>query len=259
MTVMPAIFVSHGAPTIVLETGRTPDFLRTLGDQLPRPRAILCVSAHWETEQPMLSGNPKPPTIHDFYGFPQALYELQYTAPGDPALARQTQSVLQAAGFDAAIHPTRGLDHGAWSPLMLAYPRADIPVVQLSVQPQRDAAHHLALGRALRPLRNDGVMIVGSGSATHNLREIRGMAANAAPPPWVLDFEAWLTDAVTGGDIDAITHYAERAPNAQRNHPTPEHFLPLVVAMGAASNPAARVLHQNFNFAVLSMAAYAWE
>lgn len=259
MAPLPTVFVSHGAPTLVIESNRTSDFLRTLGQQVPRPRAVLCVSAHWESDQPLLSGSARPPTIHDFYGFPDALYEMSYPAPGDAALARRTQALLRDAGFAADIHPTRGLDHGAWVPLKLAYPDGDIPVVQLSVQPQRDAAHHLALGRALRPLRDDGVLILGSGSATHNLREIRGMAPNAAPPPWVLEFEAWLTHAVTGGDADGITHYLERAPHALRNHPTPEHFLPLVVAMGAGSTPVGRVLHQDFNFAVLSMAAYAWE
>jgi 4,5-DOPA dioxygenase extradiol len=255
---IPSIFVSHGAPTLVTDSGRTADFFRALGGQLPRPRAILCVSAHWETAQPALTGNPQPPTIHDFYGFPQNLYDLHYNAPGDPALAARAAELLAAAGFSASVHPQRGLDHGAWVPLMLSYPQADVPVVQLSVQPQRDARHHYELGRALRPLRDDGVLVFASGAATHNLREFRGQPMNAAPPAYVLDFEAWLTDAVTSGNVDALLDYAARAPHATRNHPTPEHFLPLFVALGAAADPKAQVLHQNFNYGILSMAAYSW-
>lgn len=254
---MPAVFVSHGAPTLVTDRSRTTDFLREFAARVPTPRAILCVSAHWETAQPTLSAAGHPETIHDFYGFPEDLYALRYPCPGDPALAEQARELITAAGFDAHTHPTRGLDHGAWVPLSLAYPAATIPVVQLSVQPQRDAQHHIALGAALRPLRSD-VLIFCSGSATHNLREFHGQALNAAPPQYVLEFDAWLNDAVTHGDVDALVDYPTRAPHAQRNHPTPEHFLPLHVALGAADNPVGHVLHQEFNYGILSMAAFAW-
>lgn len=256
MTV-PSVFISHGAPTLVADHSRTVDFFRELAARLPRPRAVLCVSAHWETAQPTLSAAERPETIHDFHGFPPELYELAYACPGDPALARQAHGLLAAAGFDAQTHPSRGLDHGAWVPLSLAYPDADIPVVQLSVQPQRDAAHHVALGAALKPLRSD-VLIFCSGSATHNLREFRGQPLNAAPPPYVLEFDAWLMDAVTHGDTAALVDYAARAPHARLNHPTPEHFLPLHVALGAADNAAGHALHHEFNYGILSMAAFAW-
>ncbi|MBI3774346.1 MAG: dioxygenase [Gammaproteobacteria bacterium] len=259
MTAMPTIFVSHGAPTLVTDRGRTPDFLRALSQALPRPSAILCVSAHWETEQPMLTSSPAPPTIHDFFGFPQELYTLHYAAPGDPALALRAQTLLTAAGLHASLHPQRGLDHGAWVPLLLAFPQADIPVVQLSVQPQRDAAHHFALGRALRPLRDAGVLILASGGATHNLREFRGQAINTAPPDYVLAFDAWLTAAITRGDAAELLDYPAHAPHALRNHPTPEHFLPLLVALGAADSAVGRALHEGFNYGILSMAAYAWD
>ena len=255
---MPTLFVSHGAPTLVTDRGRTPDFLRTLGDALPRPRAILCVSAHWETDQPILSSSALPPTIHDFMGFPQELYALQYPAPGDPALALRAQSLLIAAGLRATLHPQRGLDHGAWVPLTLAYPHADIPVVQLSVQPLRSPAQHFTLGRALRPLRDDGVLILASGAATHNLREFRGQAINTAPPDYVLEFDAWLTAAITRGDVAELLDYTAHAPHALRNHPTPEHFLPLFVALGAANSATGQALHEDFNYGILSMAAYAW-
>lgn len=256
---MPTLFVSHGAPTLAIERGRTPDFLRELSHMLPRPRAILCISAHWETDTPLLTGNTSPPTIHDFTGFPQELYALQYPAPGDPALALRAQTLLDAAGLPATLHPQRGLDHGAWVPLMLAYPQADIPVIQLSVQPQRDPAHHFVVGRALRPLRNEGVLILGTGGATHNLREFRGQAINTAPPEHVLAFDAWLTAAITRGDVAELLDYPTHAPHALRNHPTPEHFLPLLVALGAANSPAGRALHENFNYGILSMAAYQWD
>lgn len=256
---MPTIFVSHGAPTLAIGRGRTADFLRDLHHALPRPRAIVCASAHWETDQPMLTGSAAPPTIHDFSGFPQELYEMQYSAPGDPALALRAQTLLNAAGLNATLHPQRGLDHGAWVPLMLAYPQADIPVVQLSIQPHRDPAHHFALGRALRPLRDEEVLILASGGATHNLREFRRQAINTAPPDEVLAFDAWLTAAITRGDTAELLNYPAHAPHALRNHPTPEHFLPLFVALGAADTAAGRSLHEDFNYGILSMAAYQWD
>ena len=256
---MPTIFVSHGTPLLATSRGRTPDFLRELHQALPRPRAILCVSAHWETGQPMLTGSALPPTIHDFTGFPQELYAMQYPAPGDPALALRAQSLLNAAGLTATLHPLRGLDHGAWVPLSLSYPEADIPVVQLSVQPQRDPAHHFALGRAVRPLRDEGVLILASGGATHNLREFRGQAINTAPSDEVLAFDAWLTAAITRGDVAELLDYPAHAPHALRNHPTPEHFLPLFVALGAANSAVGRSLHEDFNYGILSMAAYRWD
>ncbi len=259
MTPLPTIFVSHGAPTLGMERGRTPDFMRAFSQALPRPSAILCVSAHWETPQPMLTGSAAPPTIHDFTGFPQELYAVQYPAPGDPALALRAQTLLNAADLNAAIHPTRGLDHGAWVPLSMAYPQADIPVVQLSLQSQRDPAHHFALGRALRPLRDEGVLILASGSATHNLREFRGQPINAAPPDYVLAFDAWLTAAILRGDTAELFNYPQHAPHALRNHPTPEHFLPLFVALGAANSASGRALHEDFNYGILSMAAYQWD
>jgi 4,5-DOPA dioxygenase extradiol len=142
-------------------------------------------------------------------------------------------------------------------PLLLAYPGASIPVVQLSVQPKLDARHHFAVGAALKPLRSE-VLILASGSATHNLRDFRGQPIDAPPPPYVVEFDAWLNGAVRGGDVDALADYANRAPHARRNHPTPEHFLPLHVALGAADNPAGEILHHEFNYGILSMAVYAW-
>jgi len=205
-----------------------------LGKTLPRPRAVLIASAHWETSVPMLTGNPQPSTVHDFGGFPPELYKLRYPAPGSPELATQSVALLKDAGITAGIDGCRGLDHGAWVPLRWMYPAADVPVVQLAVQPARGTAHHLALGRALEPLRDEGVLVIGSGHTTHNLRDFmmdrRGTGAVA---PYAAEFAQWVGDHLRSNDADALVAYREKAPHAVRAHPTDEHFLPLFVAYGA--------------------------
>ena len=252
--------VSVGAPTLMIGDAPTRVFLAGLGKMLARPRAVLCVSAHWETADPMLTGAAQPKTIHDFYGFPPELYEMSYPAPGDPGLAREAATLLTDAGFEVEIDESRGLDHGAWVPSMLAYPQADVPVVQLSVQPALDPKHHLAIGSALRRLRERGVLILGSGGATHNLREFRGQPIDAKPPEYARAFDAWLEEAVTNDREQALIDFEKQAPNARRNHPTTEHFLPLFVPMGAkTAGVPGRKLHEAFTYGVLSMAAYAWD
>ncbi len=255
----PSIFVSHGAPTLVLEDSSTNRFLRALGPQLGRPAAVLCVSAHWETPHPTVGASAAPPTIHDFYGFPRELYDVRYPAPGEPALASRVVELLEGAGIPAETDPVRGLDHGAWVPLRLMFPGADVPVVQLAVQSARGPGHHLALGRALGPLRQEGVLILGSGGATHNLREFGGYGRDAQPIEYARAFDDWLLDAVTAGRTAELEAYRERAPEARRNHPTPEHFLPLFVPLGVAGGPPGRALHRAFEYGVLSMAAFAWD
>ena len=260
MDVLPGIFVSHGAPTLLLDKGPTPDFLAGLGPMLPPPRAIVCISAHWETTSPRVTGATRLATIHDFYGFPEALYRMHYPAPGDPALAEKIATLLREAEFTVGIDESRGLDHGAWVPLMLAYPAADVPFVQLSIQPQRDARHHLEIGKALRTLRAEGVLIMGSGGATHNLAEFRAQAIDAAPPDYVVAFDTWLEETITNGREQMLLSYEHEAPSARRNHPTTEHFLPLFVPLGAATPGVhGRQLHGAFTYGVLSMAAYAWD
>ncbi|WP_038091191.1 DODA-type extradiol aromatic ring-opening family dioxygenase [Acidihalobacter prosperus] len=254
----PSLFVSHGSPMMPFEPGPAREALRALGTQY-RPRAILCVSAHWETAQPVLGGATQPGTIHDFYNFPPQLYEQRYAAPGDPALAAQARGLLREAGFEAMVDGARGLDHGAWVPLMLMYPQAAIPVVQLSVQPSLDAAHHLRLGRALRGLRDEGVMMLASGGATHNLRDLRMPPDDDPPAAYAAGFDDWLATAVEAGDADALTAYLTQAPEARHNHPTPEHYLPLPVALGAAHAPRGRVLHRSFVFGTLSMSSFVWD
>jgi len=209
-----------------------------LGRTLPRPRAVLMVSAHWESAVPMLSGNPRPETIHDFGGFPPELYRLTYAAPGAPELATRCVALLKAAGITAGVDGCRGLDHGAWVPLRWMYPDADIPVVQLSVQPDLGPAHHVQLGRALAPLTDDGVLVVGSGHATHNLRDWMANARQPEPLKYAQAFSNWLGTTLAAHDTEALVDYRERAPEAARAHPSEEHFLPLFVAYGAAGEDA---------------------
>jgi 4,5-DOPA dioxygenase extradiol len=260
MPTLPALFVSHGSPMMALEDGRARRFLASYASEFERPRAILVASAHWETAAPRLTASAAPPTIHDFGGFPDALYRLRYAAPGEPALAARAAGLLHAAGIDAALDPRRGLDHGAWIPLALLYPAADIPVVQLSLQSHLGPAHHYRMGVALRPLRDDGVLIVGSGSASHNLMMLdRGAGDTAVPPPWVDAFDRWVADKVAAADVRALLAWADEAPYAQQNHPSDEHFLPLFVALGAGAPdaPGARV-HHSHTYGALSMDAYAF-
>jgi 4,5-DOPA dioxygenase extradiol len=260
MTELPSVFVSHGAPTMLLQEGPTQAFFAQLGATLPRPRAVLCISAHWETSTPRITGSAAPATIHDFYGFPEALYQIRYPAAGDPELAVEVTALLREAGFTADIDGERGLDHGTWVPLRFMYPRADVPVIQLSLQSQLTPRHHLDVGRALRSLRTQGVLIVGSGGATHDLSGFRRYAVDASATDYALAFDRWLKDAVNAGDTEALLNYTREAPQASRNHPTPEHFLPLFAPLGAAGEGArGRQLHAGFTYGALSMAAYVWE
>lgn len=252
----PALFISHGAPTLAIEPGPTREFLAGLGTALGRPRAVLVVSAHWETAEPTVGATGAPKTIHDFRGFPEALYRLRYPAPGAPALAAQVAALLGAAGMPAQLETGRGLDHGAWVPLLLMYPAADVPVLQLSVQPHAGPAHHLRLGEALRPLRDEGVLIAGSGSVTHNLREI----GDGAPPSWVSEFSEWIAAALDSGQTTDLLAYRERAPHAARNHPSEEHLLPLFAAMGAATpGSRGRRMHTGFTYRAIGMDTYRFD
>ncbi len=257
--VIPSLFLSHGAPTLPIVDAPARDFLRGLASQFERPRAILVASAHWETSLPTLGAVAHPATIHDFRGFPAALYDLRYEPPGDPALAAEAASMLQHAGFDTAIDPARGLDHGAWVPLMLMYPAADIPVLQIGIQPGAGPEHHRRVGAILAGLQERGVLIVGSGSFTHDLSRFRAAAQDAPAAPDVVAFADWFDHAITDGRTDDLAHYRTLAPHAARQHPTEEHLLPLFVALGAGG-PDARPerLHASAMHSVLRMDAYAF-
>ena len=259
MATLPALFISHGSPMHALEAGAAGAAWAGLARSLPRPRAILISSAHWETNVPMLTGHARPETIHDFSGFPEPLYRLRYPAPGSPELAQRARGLLGEAGFTAAIDGSRGLDHGAWSPLLHMYPQADLPVVQLSLQTELGPRHHYRLGRALAPLADEGVLVVGSGHMTHNLRDwVRG-ARGASPAPYAKEFQSWVHDRIEAGDHEALIEYRSRAPHAVRAHPTDEHFLPLFFALGAggpASHPAR--VYDAIEDGALAMDAYAF-
>jgi len=231
---LPSVFISHGSPMHALEPGAAGEAWKALGRRFPKPAAILIASAHWETNVPMLTGSEKPETIHDFYNFPEPLYRLRYPASGAPGVAQRALSLLKEAGFTAAIDGCRGLDHGAWAPLLYAYPDADVPVVELSVQPPLGPGHHLALGRALRNLSGEGVLIVGSGHMTHNLREFRRGATK--PEPYAREFSEWVHEKIEAHDYDSLANYRSASPHGTgtRAHPSEEHFLPLFVALGAA-------------------------
>jgi 4,5-DOPA dioxygenase extradiol len=240
-----------------VESGAAGQAWQDLAAQLPRPRALLMVSAHWETTVPMLTGNAHPETIHDFGGFPQELYEIRYPAPGEPTVAAEAVELLKQEGIAAGIDGVRGIDHGAWVPLLRMYPRADVPVVQLSVQTALGAAHHLRVGRALAPLRDRGVLIVGSGHATHNLRDWMMNRRGGEPLPYAQAFATWLHDALESHATEALVDYRERAPGATRAHPTEEHFLPLFVALGAAGEDASpEPVLRAFEGSALAMDSY---
>jgi 4,5-DOPA dioxygenase extradiol len=258
MATLPALFISHGSPMHALDAGAAGAAWAGLAASLPRPRAILIASAHWETNVAMLTGSARPQTIHDFSGFPEPLYRLRYPAPGAPELAQRARTLLHEAGFTAAIDGSRGLDHGAWSPLLHMYPDADIPVVQLSLQTELGPRHHYRVGRALAPLAGEDVLVIGSGHMTHNLRDwMRG--SRAAPAPYVTEFQSWVDARIQAGDHEALIEYRSRAPHAARAHPTDEHFLPLFVALGAAGErPRPTRVYDAIEDGALAMDAYAF-
>jgi 4,5-DOPA dioxygenase extradiol len=259
-TILPSLFLSHGAPTLTLTETPARSFLQQLGSQLRRPKAILVISAHWETSLPMVSAVQRNDTIHDFGGFPQVLYELRYPAVGSPSVAVRVSDLLHASGMDCKTDHRRGLDHGAWVPLLLMYPQADIPVLQLSIQPHLGTRHHLAMGRALAPVREEGVLIIGSGSMTHDLSEFRGHGPNDPAPDWVNSFANWIHTSLASGATSDLLDYRSKAPFATKNHPTEEHLLPLYSALGAAGEqPRIERLHASSTYSVLRMDVYAFE
>lgn len=234
MTRLPSLYLSHGAPTVLIDGSSAPAAWRRWAEAQPRPRAIVSLSAHRPARLPGAGTAEHWRTVHDFGGFPEQLYRLQYPAAGERALADDIDRRLAGAGFTVQPDERPGLDHGAWVPLLAMYPEADIPVVSLPVLPAEDAATHYRLGQALAELADDGVLLIGSGSLTHNLYEV---AWNAAPEPWALEFQRWMLDRLAAGDIDAVLDWERQAPHARRNHPTAEHLLPLFFALGAGGAP----------------------
>ena len=255
---IPALFLSHGPPAVAVRDCPARRFLMQLGRALPRPRAIISVSAHWESVAPLVTGDPEPGIIHDFGG-PASLHRLAYDLKGAPDMAEQIIAMLVREGAPARSQ-SRAFDHGTWIPLMLIYPEGDIPAVQISIQTEADPAHHYRLGQALAPLRAAGVLIMASGGAVHNLDEAWEHAFDDTPPSYVRRFDRWLEDAIVNGRGEALLGYQKKAPDPLRCHPYPaEHFLPLFVALGAAGGFPGRRLHDSFIMGTLSMAAYLWD
>jgi 4,5-DOPA dioxygenase extradiol len=257
MNKMPSLFVSHGAPTYATEPGLAGAQLRALGKALDKPQAVLIVSPHWMTADLEITATSCPETIHDFGGFPKELYALQYPVAGSPELAISVQKLLQSKGIPASLDTQRGLDHGAWVPLLHLYPDADIPVIQVSLPVDADEVDAFALGQALAPLAREGVLVIGSGSLTHNLYEYQVGEVLAAP--YAQEFSAWVREAVRQGDMARLLKTLRLAPHAARAHPSTEHFLPLLVAAGAANNPGvATVLDGGIRHGILAMESYVF-
>ncbi|OXE36229.1 MAG: dioxygenase [Phenylobacterium zucineum] len=245
----PTLYIPHGGgPCFFMDPppgaphlwDRMGDYLRNLATDLPeRPKVLLVVSAHWETPGPTLNVAADPGMFYDYYGFPEHTYRLQYPAPGAPNLVPRVQALMADAGFDVDLDGARDYDHGVFIPLMLAFPEADVPILQLSLRQDLDPAAHLAIGRALAPLRNEGVLIIGSGMSFHNLRTLLGPQGDAQSEV----FDAWLTQAATAGDPaqrDLALSQWKQAPHAREAHPREEHLLPLMIAAGAAGTDLGR-------------------
>ncbi|ANI59212.1 catalytic LigB subunit of aromatic ring-opening dioxygenase [Pseudomonas sp. GR 6-02] len=239
---------------LALEPGASGPALANLAATMPKPKAIVIVSAHWESSELLVGGNPQPETWHDFGGFPRALFEVQYPAPGSPQLATEVVELLKTDGLPARIDAKRPFDHGVWVPLSLMYPQADVPVVQVSLPTRGGPALQTRVGHALASLRERGVLLIGSGSITHNLRELDWHAGPESVEPWAKAFRDWMIEKLEANDEAALHDYRQQAPNAVRNHPSDEHLLPLYFARAAGGEFS--IVHQGFTMGALGMDIY---
>jgi 4,5-DOPA dioxygenase extradiol len=256
----PSLFISHGAPTLILEDVPARAFLSSLGARVGRPDAIVAVSAHHIGRGAVARAAPKLETVHDFHGFPDELYRYRYEPLGHPALARDIVDRLRGSDIAATLDESPGIDHGAWVPLALMYPDAAIPVVPLSLDATMSEREHVAIGRALAPLRQRNVLVLASGGFTHNLREFgRYGDAHAPTAAYVAEFATWMTSAMANGDEASLLEWRNKAPHAARAHPTPEHLMPLFVAYGAGGErPSVERLHHSVTYGILAMDAFAF-
>jgi len=253
----PSLFISHGSPMLALQPGASGPALARIAAKLQRPNAIVVVSAHWESEALRVMSNPQPQTWHDFGGFPAELYQVQYPAPGSPQLAEDIVQRLQAAGLAATTDDRRPFDHGSWVPLSLLYPEADIPVVQVSLPSRQGPGLQVRVGEALAGLREQNVLLIGSGSITHNLGELNWRSTGDEAAPWALEFRDWMVERLQEDDLTGLLDYRRQAPHAQRNHPSDEHLLPLFFARGAGD--AFAIEHQGFTLGALGMDIYRFD
>ncbi|MFP6849422.1 MAG: class III extradiol ring-cleavage dioxygenase [Pseudomonas sp.] len=252
----PSLFISHGSPMLALQPGASGPALACLAQQLPKPRAIVVVSAHWESRELRVGSAAQPKIWHDFGGFPAELYHVQYPAPGEPQLAGEIVNLLAQAGLTAQLDAERPLDHGTWVPLSLMYPEANIPVVQVSLPSQHGPALQRQVGQALASLRSQGVLLIGSGSITHNLGELDWQAGTDSIEPWAQAFRDWVVDKLEKQDHHALEDYRKLAPYAVRSHPSEEHLLPLFFAEGAGGQ--FKVEHSGFTMGALGMDIYSF-
>ena len=256
---MPVVFVSHGAPDALIKAPDTVATWHEMSREIPRPKAILVVSAHWEAPQPTASLAIAPETIYDFSGFSPELYRLKYPAQGAPALAKRVASLLSNAGIKGELNSNRGLDHGAWVPLTAMFPNADIPVTQLSLVRNGNASTHFEIGMALSPLRDEGILILTSGAITHNFGWLNWRADGSETPfPKAQAFGEWVADQIAAHHNSSLLNY-RGTPNGSESHPTEEHFMPLFVALGAANADTPSRYRPPFTYGALSMDAYLWQ
>jgi 4,5-DOPA dioxygenase extradiol len=233
---LPAVYLGHGAPTL-LDDKLWPVELAAWSAAMPHPKSILVVSAHWQSAPLTLGAVNPAPLVYDFYGFPKHYYDIKYDSPAAPELAARVAAMMPAG--EQVVQRERGLDHGAFVPLLMMYPEADVPVLQMSM-PDLDPEHLFEIGRRLAPLRDEGVLIMGSGFMTHGLQFIdQYWDGRSGAPEWSADFDLWAADALQRGDIDSLFDFRNRAPGMPYAHPTVEHFAPLFVALGAATDPSA--------------------
>jgi 4,5-DOPA dioxygenase extradiol len=265
MATMPTLFISHGGPSIVISDTPARHYLESVSSLVPRPKAIVIVSAHFETHGVTVVTDPSPEMIYDFRGFASELYEMVYPAPGAPELAERVLELLENAGLSPSRLGKRGFDHGTWTPMKLAFPDADIPIVQVSIDPHRDAAWHYAVGKALSPLREEGVLLVGSGHITHNLRAYfsvmrQGAAVDPELAGKVTAFTDWFEEKLKANDSGALLDWKRQAPFPTDNHPTDEHLMPIFFAYGAAGeHPKAKRVHDSVDNGFFANDSYLFQ
>lgn len=253
---LPGLFISHGSPMLALEPEQIGPALHRLSINLPQPKAIVVMSAHWESDTLEVSTATRPETWHDFRGFPKELYQIRYPAAGEPELAERIIHLLQEAHLDAHANAIRPRDHGVWMPLLHLYPDADVPVVQISLPMKMTAQQIYQVGQVLAPLRDEQILLVGSGSITHNLAELSWADESAETPEWASTFRNWVVNHLANDDFDAVLAWQD-APYVRRNHPTLEHLAPLFFAMG--TGPRFSVVHSSFSLGALGMDLYRFD